>query len=119
MLRRLIATLLLVLLPSIATPQHNHSHGHNDYQGWSSSKVGNCCNNDDCGELREDEIRETPIGPEVKIAGEWCPVGPEHFTIRGKSPDASVAHACVGKTEYWQSVEPCKRLLCFMRPGGS
>src|SRR5260221_8124756 len=78
-----------------AHAQHNHSAGHNDYQGWSSQATGNCCNNQDCGELTKDEWRETDTGTEVLINGTWCPVKPEHFIVTGKSPHQTVAHDCI------------------------
>lgn len=108
----------------IATPvwaaygQHNHHRGHGHYKDWASERVGNCCSDDDCGELNDDELRETATGPEVKIAGQWCPVLRHHFIIRGKSPDASVPHACIGNRGHWLDKPPCERLLCFMGKAG-
>jgi hypothetical protein len=98
--------------------QHNHARGHNDYLGWSSGKINNCCNNDDCGTLKDDEVRETATGTQVLIAGEWCPVLREHYITRGKSPDWNATHACVGKTPYYTAMPPCERLLCFSGKGG-
>ncbi len=95
--------------------QHNHDRYHVDYQSWSASKVANCCSNQDCGELKDEDVRQTATGTEIKIAGEWCPVRPEHFIIRGKSPDWNIAHACVSQSE---AMPPCERLLCFTGKGG-
>jgi hypothetical protein len=82
-MRPLIAALLLVLMSPLALGQHNHSRGHSDYAGWSSGKVSNCCNNDDCGELADDEFddefKDGPDGPQVLIDGQWCPVKREHY----------------------------------------
>lgn len=97
--------------------QHNHERGHNDYLGWSSAKVNNCCNNDDCGILDETDLRETPAGTEINISGQWCPVEPRHYLIRGKSPDWNAAHACIRKTPI-ANQSPCERLLCFAGRGG-
>ncbi len=112
-MRLLLAAALagVMLLPVQA--QHNHNAGHGDYQGWSSQKVTNCCDDRDCGELKDDEIRQTETGPQVLISGQWCPVLREHYLVKGKSPDWSVAHACVTR-----SGEGCNRLLCFSGPGG-
>ena len=104
-------SLALVFLPA-ASAQHNHAEGHADYMTWASKKTGNCCNNVDCGSLKDDEWRETESGTEIKILGQWCPVQQEHFIIRGKSPDWSRAHACVNKN-LSLTTAPCQRLLCF------
>jgi hypothetical protein len=54
-----------------------------------------CCNDDDCGAIRDDEWRETTTGTEILIRGRWCQVEKEQFIYRGKSPDWNVAHACI------------------------
>jgi hypothetical protein len=95
--------------------QHNHERGHNDYKGWSSGKTPNCCDNQDCGALKDDEVRQTDSGTEVLISGEWCPVLRQHWTKPGaRSPDWNTAHACIRKS----SPTNCERLLCFMGKGG-
>ncbi len=110
------AALVAVFLCAVAArAQHNHGAGHSEYQGWSSGKVGNCCDDRDCGALKEDELRETATGLQVRIDGQWCPVLRQHYLTRGKSPDWSVAHACVSPAPY---ADPCERLLCFTPAGG-
>lgn len=114
----LLGVLLVLLVTFPAWPQHDHAQGHNEYQNWASKKTGNCCNNDDCGVLKDEEIRETTTGPEVAIDGLWCPVRPEHYIIRGKSPDWNKPHACIGKKSATYPVPPCERLLCYSGRGG-
>ncbi len=89
--------------------------GHNEYTTWASHKADNCCNNMDCGVLNDDEWRETTEGTEINISGQWCPVRPEHFIIRGKSPDWSKAHACIQPDVKYSTGRkmPCERLRCF------
>jgi hypothetical protein len=78
--------LLLLLMVTPAFAQHNHERHHNDYQAWQSLKTPNCCNNVDCGAIKDDETRQTATGIEIRIAGEWCPVLSTHLLTRGKSP---------------------------------
>ncbi len=108
-----MAALVLLVMP--ASAQQNHERHHDDYKSWSSTKTSNCCNNQDCGTLADEDVRNTPTGTEVKIDGEWCPVKPEHFIVKGKSPDWNVAHACILQTK---AVATCDRLLCFSGKGG-
>jgi hypothetical protein len=112
---KLLVVPLFLLSATVSVAQHNHAQGHNDYAAWASKKAGNCCNNTDCGELRDDEWRETAEGLEVRISGQWCPVLPEHFIIRGKSPDWSKAHVCIQPDVNYSTGRktPCERLLCF------
>lgn len=110
--------LIFMLVIDRAAAQHNHDAGHNDYSNWASQKTPACCNSQDCGELNEDEWRDTPAGTQIKIEGQWCPVEKQHYIIKGKSPDWNKAHACVGNSSYWQDRPPCERLLCFSGPGG-
>lgn len=96
--------------------EHNmrdHAAGHGEYLQWSSKKVANCCNNQDCRGLSAAELRESASGPEILIDGQWCPVLREHYLTRGKSPDWNVSHACIRVTG-----EGCDRLLCYTGPGG-
>jgi hypothetical protein len=69
-----ILAMLLSLIPALARAQHNHDLGHADYHDWASERTSNCCNNQDCGSLADDEWRETARGTEVLIRGKWCPV---------------------------------------------
>lgn len=109
-----LAGLIIVGCTIRAHGQHNHAAGHGDYKDWASQRVGNCCDNRDCGTLKDDEVREGVNGPEVKISDQWCPVLQIHFLIRGKSPDWNVAHACVSRNH---TLPSCERLLCFSGKG--
>lgn len=115
---RYLLLLMFALASSGAYAQHNHTRGHNEYQNWSSQKIYNCCNNDDCGTKEDAEVRQTHTGTEVLIEDQWCPVLSIHWITRGKSPDWLKFHACVGKTIAWTSKPPCERLLCFVGKGG-
>jgi hypothetical protein len=110
----------LALYPKPAPAQHNHSEGHPDYQEWASGKTTNCCNDEDFGDLNEDEVRETPMGTEVFVHArarepQWCPVKPEHYIIKGKSPDWGKSHACINHKSFYTN--PCDALLCFTGKG--
>ena len=113
----LVCIALHIALISVAFGQHNHAQGHADYQGWSSTKTGNCCDNRDCGVIADSDIREINTGRQIKINGEWCPILREHYIIRGKSPDWNVFHACINRNINWTG-DPCQRLLCFSGKGG-
>jgi hypothetical protein len=80
-----------------------------------SRKASDCCNNMDCGALKDHEWRETSEGTQIKISEQWCQVRPEHYIIRGKSPDWSKARACVQPDVKYSTGRktPCERLLCF------
>ncbi len=125
--------LFLLLIGNIAYGGAPHEAGHNEYLGWASQKTGNCCNNQDCQGLSEDEWREGPEGAEVKIkeyiwtaadgrykyTGEefWCKVEQQHFIVHGKSPNGETAHACIRKYADKAGKEAtCNRLLCFVGP---
>ena len=107
-----LAFLLVGIFPTGARAQHGHDAGHLEYSRWQSLRTINCCNSDDCGFLRDDELRQGAEGDEVKIRDKWCPVKPMHFLTQGKSPDWSRAHACVVKGSYFP--DDCERLLCFL-----
>ncbi len=114
------AALAMFLLCSQASAQHEHAAGHSDYFNWASKKTGNCCNNQDCHGIGNEEWRETENGLEIKIMDVWCRVKQEHFTLQGKSPDSTVAHACIrGGWLPPMYNQPCDRLLCFMGPAKS
>ncbi len=111
----------LVLFPKTAPAQHNHSEGHADYKEWESGRTWNCCNENDCGDINDDEIRETPTGTEVLVqaadnAPKWCPVTKQHFLTHGKSPDWNKPHACIIKSGSY--ADECMRFLCFVPKGG-
>lgn len=107
----ILGVVIAALLLSAAHAQRNHAVGHDWYQDWSSQKTGNCCNNQDCGELRSGDWRQSGATIEVAIAGKWCPVKREHLLIKGRSPDGSLPHACI--SHHTNSPDPCDRLLCF------
>jgi hypothetical protein len=111
----LVAT--LVLWPLGAQAQHNHHQHHAFYQNWVNKQDKGCCNNQDCGELRDDDERTVGDRVEVRIAGEWCPVQAHHYLKRGNAPDWSISHVCVQK--YGAAGMPaCQRLLCYQpKPG--
>lgn len=112
-MRLLLAAVTAMALLSPALGEDDsylHAQGHNSYRDWASKKTGNCCNNQDCRWLADAEWREDPV-TEVKIDGEWCPVKPEHLLVKGKSPDATKAHACIDRRTV--KLPACERLLCF------
>ena len=118
---RLTAKLLLYAFLQIfvicgAQAQEHHAQGHADYSGWSSQKTANCRSNEDCGDLEDTQWKATPHGDRVLIKGKWCPVKPEHYTTKGKSPNWNKAHACIQKNTSY--TDPCDALLCFMGLGG-
>lgn len=106
---RLFFVFLLCTTPALA--QHNHDRFHWEYYLWSSQRAANCCNNIDCGAIPDNQVRETEIGTQILIAGQWCLVQKQHRLIRGKSPDWSTAHACISGV---LDPNPCHRLLCFV-----
>ena len=114
-----LCALLSCLLTSPAVAQHDHARGHSEYQNWASKKTGNCCDDKDCGILDDDQVRETTTGPEVKVRGKWCRVLPEHFIIKGKSPDWNKPHACVNYDFRTTYADDCDRLLCYSGKGGT
>ena len=94
----IILVLFALFSATAALGQHNHDAGHSDYIDWRSQRAPqSCCNDHDCGSLKDDDVRQTATGPEVKVGGDWCPVLPEHYLTRGKSPGWSVAHACIDR----------------------
>jgi len=122
-----VAVLLLMLFTAGgADAQHNHERHHSDYQSWASGVTKNCCDNQDCGVLLDDEVRDIAAGTEVKIDDQWCPVQRKHYLVKGKSPDWNNSHACIQKKTascdeggcYEDTRSPCERLLCFAGKGG-
>ena len=121
-LYRTVLSLCALLFGVVADPafaQHDHARGHNEYQNWASKKTGNCCDDKDCGILNDDQVRETTTGPEVKVRGKWCRVLPEHFIIKGKSPDWNKPHACINYDFRTTYADDCDRLLCYSGKGGT
>jgi hypothetical protein len=114
-----LCALFSCVLAGPAFAQHDHARGHNEYQNWASKKTGNCCDDRDCGILNDDQVRETTTGPEVKVRGKWCRVLPEHFIIKGKSPDWNKPHACVNYDFRTTYADDCDRLLCYSGKGGT
>jgi hypothetical protein len=114
-----LGVLLSCTLTDPAFAQHDHARGHSEYQSWASRKTGNCCDDKDCGVLDDDQVRETTTGPEVKVRGKWCPVLPEHFIIKGKSPDWNKPHACINTDVRTSYGDDCERLLCYSGKGGT
>ena len=98
-----------------ASAQHDHALGHNDYLGWSSKKTSNCCNNQDCSSLSENSYKDTEDGVMLRVGDKWCPVLPEHFVVKGKSPDGSKRHACISHNH----ALGCGRILCYMGDSGT
>ncbi len=88
--------------------------GHELYKEWASKVTAHCCNDEDCRYLDAAEWRQNEHGYEIKIGNLWCPVKPEHFLIKGHSPDITRAHACVMPN----AIATCLRLLCFDPPAG-
>lgn len=111
-MRWLLAVLMLCMTPALA--QHNHAQYHSEYELWSSRKAngGSCCSDRDCGALKDSEVREDDGGTSVLISGQWCPVLSIHLLTRGKSPDWTVAHACILPPRPF--INPCDRLMCFV-----
>ena len=109
---------LLALIPAVAQAQEHHERHHAYYQNWVNKQDRGCCNNQDCGELREENERTAAGGVEVRIDGEWCPVKPWHYLKQGNAPDWSTAHVCVRKSYAGLNTATCDRLLCYQpKPG--
>lgn len=128
----------MVILPSLpilillawlapAKAQEHHELGHLEYKNWVNAEGTGCCNNQDCGVLRDDQVRETENGVDVFVgfAGEpkkWCHVMAKHYVKKGKSPYWGAAHACVRAPYVDESgtatMDVCERLLCYMPKGG-
>ncbi len=112
----LVAT--LVLCPLGALAQDNHHLHHAYYQNWVNQKDRGCCNDQDCGELREENERSTATGMEVRIDGEWCPVQAWQYLKRGNAPNWATSHVCVTKNYSGLKTSTCDRLLCYQpKPG--
>jgi hypothetical protein len=111
-------TTTVALAPAQA--QMNHEAGHLFYRNWVNQQGTGCCNNQDCGELADHDVRSGHGSLEVRIEGEWCPVRPWMYLKSGNAPDWSTAHVCVVKDSEWLTDRrPCSRLVCFQPKPGS
>ena len=109
---------LLALWPFSVQAQHHHDRHHAFYQNWINKQDKGCCNNQDCGELREENERVTARGIEIRVDDEWCPVQSWHYLKRGNAPDWTTSHVCVQKKTSISSATACQRLLCYQpKPG--
>lgn len=123
MIRNIIIAITIILfelflLYPLARAQDNHAMYHAFYNGWVNQRGASCCNNQDCGRLKETDERTNRGILEVRILGEWCAVQPYHYLKRGNVPDASVSHVCVQKSPL-DYTSPCARLLCYQPKPGS
>jgi hypothetical protein len=57
------------LRPLAEKDEHLHAY----YQNWINKNDNGCCNNQDCGEVRDENERTMASGIEVRIGGVWCP----------------------------------------------
>lgn len=106
----LVFVVLLLILFSLSA-----THAHDGYHNWKNQREQSCCNDKDCEPLAEDNERQTPVGIEVRVEGQWCPVLEHHYLRRGNAPDWSTSHVCVLRHV---AGSPCDRLICFQpRPG--
>jgi hypothetical protein len=109
---------LLALQPLGLQAQEHHARHHAYYQNWVNQQDKGCCNDQDCGELREDDERITRQGVEVRIEGQWCPVQSFHYLKRGNAPDWATSHVCVLTYQNQFNTSVCERLLCYQpKPG--
>ena len=116
-MRALLAA-TLVLWPLGVQAQEHHQMHHAYYQNWVNKQDKGCCNNQDCGELREENERSTATGVEVRIDGQWCPVQEWHYLKRGNAPNWAMSHVCVTKNYSGLKTSACDRLLCYQpKPG--
>lgn len=105
------ALVLAFVLPALA--QEHHARGHAFYKNWWNKTGINCCNDQDCGTLAEDNERTVDGRLEIRIEGQWCEVRPNHYLQSGNAPDWSTAHVCVQKAQPGVNKQPCDRLLCY------
>lgn len=115
MLGAALAVITLWTLAALATSagaQHNHELGHDSYKSWANQREQLCCDNSDCGHLKDDEERTRNGKLEIKVEGEWCPVEPWHYLKRGNVANAAFSHACVWPRNQTE-VPVCSRLRCY------
>lgn len=118
MIARFVAVIFVIALTSApAIAQHNHSAGHGFYQEWVNGKDRGCCNDRDCGSLRDEDQRTDKGKLEVRVEGQWCPVLSWHYLKKGNAPNWQTAHVCVDKPVVGDfepdTRGPCERLLCY------
>jgi hypothetical protein len=113
----LAAFSLWATVPALA--QHDHAAGHPSYQNWVNQKGTGCCNNQDCGEIADSDVRDDGNATEVRIDGEWCAVQSWMYLKAGNAPNWSVNHVCVVPDSLTLADRrPCARLICFQpKPG--
>ena len=115
-MKALLAALVLLWPVGLQAQEHHQRH-HAFYQNWVNQQDRGCCNNQDCGELRDEDERNTGNGIEVRVQGEWCPVKAFHYLKRGNAPDWSTSHVCIMKYRA-ANTTACDRLLCYQpKPG--
>ena len=98
-----------------------HEHNGTNYSNWTNQDGSWCCNNQDCHELADEDLRVVDNHYEVFLhdlqadgtmssdQGRWCEVKSHHFTKTGNDPNGDAVHICA-------KVEPansCKLLICF------
>jgi hypothetical protein len=124
---RLIGTIIRLALTgglwAIVDPayaQQHHELGHAYYRNWVNQQGTGCCNNQDCGELADTDVKEDREVTEVRIEGEWCRIQPWMYLKAGNAPNWATNHVCVVKDSQWLTDRrPCSRLLCFQPKPGS
>jgi hypothetical protein len=102
---------------TLRAQEHHHRH-HADYQNWINKAGEGCCNNQDCGEIKEGDERSSNGFLEVRVEGQWCPILSKHYLKSGNVPNASTSHVCVWHPASKPGLGPCARLLCYQpQPG--
>src|SRR5438552_13981035 len=87
---------------------------HDTYHDWQNQKGDECCADEDCYALDDNDIKEIGSDIFVRVSGRWCEVMPWMYLKQGKSPDWSHHHVCVmPPLRAPLFVEPCARLVCF------
>lgn len=102
-----------------ARGQEYHDRHHAHYQNWINKAGEGCCNDQDCGQLRDSDERTSNGYLEVRVEGQWCPVLSRHYLRSGNVPDASTAHVCAWRSHQKPHLGPCERLLCYQPKPGS
>lgn len=111
----LIVGAMLLIPTAVAVDLHYLFHA--SYNSWVNRSGFNCCNDQDCRPLEDEEVRVGKVDYEVKIDGAWCPVLEGMYLRSGNAPNDQVAHACIRAANYSED-SPCSRLLCFQpKPG--